>query len=127
MNGIQFSNNTRDCIATMVPVTVGSLRQERPCSADSDVTHHELPPTLAPAQFILSVINKAVDDNNELYNGAQMPVTSREQQTLHQDMHNIGPGRRALTVFYAESDDLNANGGTDTIILPASRGGLPQP
>ena len=42
-------------------------------------------------------------------------------------MHKIGPGRRALTVFYAENYDLNANDGTDTIMLPASRGGLPQP
>ena len=30
-------------------------------------------------------------------------------------------------VFYAENYDLNANDGTDTIMLPPSRGGLPQP
>ena len=93
----------------------------------SDVPHHELPSTLALAHFILSVINKSLDDTHELYNAAYVAVTGRERQNLHRDMHKIGPDRRALTVFDAENYDLNANDGTDTIMLPASRGGPPQP
>ena len=46
---------------------------------------------------------------------------------MHRDMHKILVGLRALTVFYAENYDLDANDGTDTIILPGSRAGLPQP
>ena len=92
----------------------------------SDVTHHELLATLALAQFILSVINKSLDDTRELYNAAHVAVTGRERQSLHRNMHMIRPGRRALTVFYAKNYNLNANDGTNTIMLPASRGGLPQ-
>ena len=41
-------------------------------------------------------------------------------------MHKISRGLRALTVFYAENYDLDANDSTGTVILSGSRAGLPQ-
>ena len=46
---------------------------------------------------------------------------------MHHDLHKIPDGLRALTVFYAENYDTDANDQTNTIILPDSSAGLPQP
>ena len=119
--GVQCEDDTVD---RRIPNAVLAKKDHIP--QYSDVTHHEPPATLAVAQFILSVITKSLDDTHELYNAAHVAITGRERQNLHRDMHKIGPGWRALTVFYAENYDLNANDGIDTIMLPASRGGLPR-
>ena len=87
-----------------------------------EIKYHDLPLTMELSNFILDVINKALDDKNKLYNSARVGAQGQERQSVHRDMHKIPASRHALAVFYGENYGLDANNGIDTIILLGSRG-----
>ena len=70
MNGIQFSHNTlgvhREDDTGDRRILNALLAKKDHIPQYSDVTHHELPATLALAHVNLSVINKFLDDSTTL-------------------------------------------------------------
>ena len=112
--------NDRRVLSAPLPATRGDIRH-------SEITYHDLPATTNLSNFILEIVNEAFDSKHILYNSAHAAPRGHERQSVHHDMHKICGGLRALTVFYVENYDLDANHGTDTIILPNIRAGLPQP
>ena len=110
----------RRILSARLPATRGNIQY-------SDITYHDLPTTTDLSNFILEIVNKALDCKHVLYNSAHVATQGHERQSVHRNMHKILGGLCALTVFYAENYDLNANDGTDTIVLPGSRAGLPHP
>ena len=93
----------------------------------SEITYQNLLVAMELSNIILSVIHKVFDDKNVLYNSTHVVAQGHECQSVHRDMHKIPVGHRALTVIHVENYDLDVNDGTNTIILPGSRAGLPQP
>ena len=79
------------------------------------------------SNFILDVINKVLDDKNEVHNSAHVGAQRLERQSVHRNMHKIPASYYALTIFYAVNYDFHANHGTDAIILSGSQAGLPRP
>ena len=92
-----------------------------------ETTYHDLPATTDHCNIILGIVKRALDCKHVLYNSAHVANQGHERQSVHRDMHKISGGLCALTVLYAEHYDSDANDGTDAIILPSSRAGLPQP
>ena len=93
----------------------------------SEITYDDFLFATELSDFILSVLNKAFDDKNMLYNFDHVGAPGHECQSVHRDMHKIPVDRGALTVFYAENHDLDANYGTNTLIILGNRTGLREP
>ena len=103
-----------------MPATCGDFQY-------SEITYHDLSATTDLSNFILEIVDKTLDCTHVLYNSAYVAAQGDEMQSMHRDMHKNLDGLRALTLFHAENYDLAANDGTDTIILPGSKVGLPEP
>ena len=93
----------------------------------SDITYDDLPTTTHLSNFILPIINKALDCKHVLYNSAHVAAQGHERLSVHRHMHKNPGGLCTLTVFCAENYDLDANDKSDTIIIPGNGHGLPQP
>ena len=91
----------------------------------SQITYHDLLVTMQLSNFILGVINKALDDKNEPYYCAHVGAQGHERHSVHCVMHKIPASCCVVMLFYAENYDRNANDGTDAIILPKIRAWLP--
>ena len=110
----------RRILSARLPRTRGDIQY-------SEIMYHDVPSTTNLSNFILEIINKALDSKHVLYNFAHVAAQGHERQSVHRDMHKIPGGLRMLTVFYAENYDVDANDGINTSILPGSKAGLPQP
>ena len=78
------------------------------------------------SNFIIHMINKDLDDENDLYITTQSGAQHHECHIPNRDMHKGSTGLRALSLFSAKCYYLAANDRTDTIILPGSPSGLPE-